>query len=110
MTTANAICPECKGTKVMHGMGCPGWKPITFPCITCKATGSVPQAMLDAWIPAGNAMREDRRARGLSLREEAKRRNMDPSRLSDMEFGKVAPIPDPTVKRTTQEGGKPNAQ
>lgn len=93
-------CPDCKGTKEMHGMGCPGWKPITIPCLTCRGTGKVPKDMIDSWKPIGAAMKKNRLARDLSLREEAKRRRMAPGVLSQMERGVVTPIPDPSVTPT----------
>jgi len=93
----NILCPDCKGSKQLSGFGCPGLKPITIPCITCRGTGEVPEEMTLAWMPLGKKMKENRRARGMSLREEAKRRRMQPSVLSEMERGVCSPIPDPVV-------------
>jgi hypothetical protein len=90
-------CPRCNGSKTIvaahvsyangsHGYGVP------FPCDQCAGSGEVPDEMAE-WIQAGSAMREERLQRRVTLREEAKRRGMNPVELSRMEFGKIKPVP-----------------
>jgi hypothetical protein len=86
------VCPECKGAGETTGMGCPGFRPVKIPCFLCKGEKQISEERLQ-WIATGEAMRQDRRKRGVSLREEAKRLGIGPSDLTDMEFGVKKPIP-----------------
>jgi transcriptional regulator with XRE-family HTH domain len=45
------------------------------------------------WIKAGNAMREERRSRGVTLRKEIERLGVDAVEYSRMERGIVNPHP-----------------
>ena len=60
--------------------------PGVMRCHNCKGTGQetrTPESIAD-----GQRLREDRMARGLSLGEEARRRGIAVSALSDMEHGR----------------------
>jgi transcriptional regulator with XRE-family HTH domain len=90
---ATMICPTCAGAKVVRGLGCSpdsGCRPIELACFDCQGTGAIPEERA-AWIEEGERLRKDRRGRGLSLREEAKRRRISPVELSAMEHGRVKP-------------------
>lgn len=89
-------CPDCKGA----GFGGPAFVHTTTgcsfqettTCSTCMGRKEMPDEFPE-WRKIGRQMRDDRRGRGLSLGEEARRRGMRPSELSAMEFGKVKPVP-----------------
>ena len=82
-------CPDCKGTKIMSGIGCgpDGCKPITLPCFTCDGIGSISEDQAER-MRTGEAMRLDRLVRDMSLREEAQRLGIKARELSDLEHGK----------------------
>jgi len=82
-----ATCPDCAGEKVIRAVACPGFRPIVLTCEACKGTGSVDDAFL-ARRADGERLRMERIARGLSLREEAKRLGISPVLLSDRERGR----------------------
>lgn len=82
-------CPTCDGGKKTGGLACPGAKWVEFPCFTCKGLGTISDEQM-TWIANGKALRETRRLRGVSLREEAKRLNLAPAAYSDMEQGRIA--------------------
>lgn len=84
------ICPRCHGEKVMHGFGCPGFRPMTFPCPDCGGAGEIPDERA-GWIEAGQRMQKARVDRGVSLREEAKRLGVSAVLLSDVEHGRLDP-------------------
>lgn len=84
-------CPECSGLGVIHGFGCPGFRPIQLPCSMCMGVKEVDRRVLQ-WIAQGSQLREARRARGKTLREEAQSRSLAASLLSDMERGVVQPV------------------
>ncbi len=90
------ICPRCKGSKtitashVAYADGSHGYE-VPLSCDQCGGAGEVSDEMTE-WIRAGEAMRQDRLARQMTLREEAKRRGLTPVELSRMEFGKVKPV------------------
>lgn len=85
-------CPTCSGTGKIRGFGCPGFVPIEIDCVACTGTGTRPDEQAQ-WIEEGKAMKENRIARNLSLREEAARRKMNPAELSEMERGLRKPVP-----------------
>jgi ribosome-binding protein aMBF1 (putative translation factor) len=60
-------------------------------CPTCGGTGRITEQRLGWWYE-GRAMSEERKSRGVSLREEAGRLGIKPSKLSDMEHGRVKPV------------------
>jgi hypothetical protein len=86
-------CPECKGNGTIYAIGCgkKGMVGVSFDCELCKKTGKIDKKTA-GWVKAGEQMREDRIARGLVLRLEAKRRKMDPLTLSQMERGILEPV------------------
>jgi hypothetical protein len=91
------ICPDCKGNKftvASHVAYADGSHDYMVPvqCSRCAATGSVPDEM-DEWIRVGAEMRADRLRRNVNLRDEAIRRGMEVVALSQMEFGKIQPVP-----------------
>lgn len=77
-------CPDCLGNgnsfALVHG------KPRLSRCPTCNGTCEVSADRADA-IERGNAMRLDRMARKVTLRKEAVRLGISPTRLSQMEQG-----------------------
>jgi hypothetical protein len=87
------ICPDCQGKGQVHAhvnygpAGCK-WKRID--CFRCKATGIVPDEQA-AWIAEGRKRRDERVARGVSLRDEARRLGLSPAELSSIERGMRAP-------------------
>lgn len=84
-------CPDCKGEGILRGFGCPGFKPVTLPCLTCQGKKTIDEKTLE-WKKIGEEMRKERIARDVSLREEAKERGMAPQVLSAMERGSMQPI------------------
>ena len=79
------ICPDCKDGKIF-GFGCPGFRPMALTCPRCKGTGIIDEVMLK-WIKAGDILRNNRRNRNLTCREEAKRLKIRFSLLSEYERG-----------------------
>lgn len=90
------LCPRCEGARSIivlakYRDGC-RLGPMT--CYECHGTGSVSDERTQ-WIEAGKALRDSRLAADRSLSEEAKRRGIRPSVLSDMEHGRIKPEPIP---------------
>ena len=86
-------CPTCKGDRQLFGIACggkAGCRPIETKCFTCSGSGEITEQQA-GWIRAGKALREDRRKRGLTLRDEAKRRGISAVELSQMECGVKEP-------------------
>lgn len=83
-------CPRCKGEKITWGFACPGFKYVEMPCEQCKGKGEVPESMTD-WIKEGAKLRDDRLAREMTLRKEAKRLGISVTRLSEAERGVIDP-------------------
>jgi DnaJ-class molecular chaperone len=86
-------CPHCSGTgrSLVHVNR--GDQPHTWerqPCRTCAGHGLISREQADR-IAEGERRREDRKARGLSLREEAARLGVKPWALSDIENGRTNP-------------------
>jgi hypothetical protein len=79
-------CPSCHGAKQFLVI-CNG---SFIPCFRCKASGRVPDIQ-KKWIVRGRKIRNDRVKRGVTLREEAKRRKLDVLALSEMERGVIDP-------------------
>lgn len=81
-------CPQCEGRGwfdafVMRAGGC-GLESLD--CPACRGKGEVSQAVADR-LEEGRRRREDRIARGLSVREEAKRLGITAVRLGEIERG-----------------------
>jgi hypothetical protein len=76
-------CPECRGAGRKHiHIYHAGWQFVT--CWECQGAGSFTPADL-AWIAETERLRADRLARGLSLRDEAKRLGIATQELVDRE-------------------------
>ena len=82
------VCPECRGTKEVGVLVCPGGIFKMIDCRMCNGSGEITPEH-QARIEAGKKLRADRIARGLSLREEASRLGIDPIDLSHKENGRV---------------------
>lgn len=102
------ICPSCNGAKGSEGFlicdtrkSSAEWKsgPQWFPCTLCRGEGTITDEQ-EQWRLRGLAMRAARLAADRSLTEEAKRRGMKVSMLSDMEHGRVEPM---TAARKEEE-------
>ena len=61
-------------------------------CTRCIGVGHIPAAIVD-WLERGEAMRQNRIDRHVSLGEEARHRGMSPVELSNMEHGYSEPLP-----------------
>jgi len=84
-------CPECKGEGVLRGFGCPGFRPIEIKCLLCQGRKTVSEKVL-SWREIGEEMRQDRIARGKTLRVESKERGLSAAELSEMERGSREPV------------------
>lgn len=60
----------------------------SFPCHDCGGLGTITAEHAER-LCAGRAMAEDRKRRRLTLREEARRLNLSPVQLSDLEWGRA---------------------
>jgi hypothetical protein len=83
------LCPECNGRKmgVVHLNTTNGGRWENRKCDFCDGFGHVRRHQLDKWREC-EAMRIDRKARGMTLRAEAARLGISPSELSDREWGR----------------------
>jgi hypothetical protein len=83
------LCPECNGRKsgLVHLKTTSGGRWENRKCEFCDGLGHVRQHQLDKWREC-EAMRDDRKARGMTLRAEAARLGISPSELSDREWGR----------------------
>lgn len=88
------ICPTCDGAKVGQGIACgpAGSRVGMIMCSTCRGMGEISEERA-GWIERGTKLRWFRTARGLSLREAAKRFGVYPAVWSDAEHGKIDPTP-----------------
>ncbi len=86
-------CPVCKGRGSQPGIACgdSGCKPDNLKCSLCGGAGEIPDQQ-KRWWEVGLFMRDCRRTRGKTLREEAKARGMTASFLSGMEQGRIEPV------------------
>lgn len=83
-----AKCPQCEGRGwfdafAMRATGC---SLESLDCPACEGKGEVSEATL-ARLQKGRRMREDRLARGLSVREEAARLGISLLQLGRLERG-----------------------
>ena len=91
---AKIPCPECprNGIQITCGPGTSQIRQIgPADCRVCAGTGVITQEK-KRWLDIGGGMRNNRLARNLSGREEARRRGMSPVVLNDMEHGKISPL------------------
>ena len=79
-------CHVCSGTGITLSIACPGFKISELPCEMCDSTGSLTPER-QAAIQRGAAVRDDRLARNMTLREEAKRLDINAVKLSKRERG-----------------------
>ncbi len=99
--TTTVTCPDCHGRGTIEGLanvqgkGCE-WRTMT--CFRCKGEKVISETMI-TWMQRGEAMSEDRKSRGLSLREEAKRLGIHVVELSHMEHGKKQPFDYDLIKK-----------
>lgn len=86
-------CPSCSGRRTVTAMvdgyrdGKRFGEMRELACLTCGGKGSITTFHAEQ-IAEGKRRRDDRVARGMSLREEAKRLGIDPSELNDIEHGR----------------------
>jgi hypothetical protein len=85
-------CPTCGGSgttlaffAVRSGGRCDPCRPLR--CYRCAGAGTVPDEMRE-WIAAGALLKEGRRRRNMTLRQEAARRRIPASALAAMEAGR----------------------
>jgi hypothetical protein len=84
-------CPSCSGKKQSLCHINRGDKPHTWEmvdCYTCGGVGSLTPEHADRYAE-GRRRTADRRARLMTLRDEAKRLGITPKELSDIEFGRT---------------------
>lgn len=89
------ICPDCNGKKQVFSMVCGRYssgggfsRNGLADCRTCDGTGEISKARVDA-ITEGQRRRDDRVARGVSQREEAKRLGITPTCRCHFGFGRL---------------------
>lgn len=95
-------CPTCGGSGAMLAFfatrsdgRCDPCRSLQ--CYRCAGAGTVPDEMRE-WITAGGRLKEDRRRRNMTLRQEADRRQVPFSVLAAMEAGRVDPsAPPPAI-------------
>lgn len=97
---AKMTCPDCDGAGVLVAIACPGFRRISMPCLMCKGEKVVSVRVIE-WKRVGEEMKQERIARGVTLRIEAQQRGMDAVELSEMERGIREPI-----RRATEGGSK----
>ncbi len=78
-------CPSCDGKGYNVGYACPGFRLVRLDCQVCDGGNLAAEG--DQRLKKGQAMRDDRIARDMSLREEAKRLGISPVELSRIEHG-----------------------
>jgi hypothetical protein len=87
------ICPHCNGKGEQPAFvtgernGERFCEHRLMPCRTCSASGEITEEHAQR-IEAGQRMREDRVARGVSMCEEAKRLGVSDRELGDLEWGR----------------------
>jgi hypothetical protein len=96
MTTAHDFhgdpvpCPDCHGRGYVTPIV--GHSPLRYGCSRCRGMKLVPAAMLE-WMEAGKCMGADRRRRGLSESQEARRLGITLNVYLDCQGGHRAPPP-----------------
>lgn len=81
-------CPQCNGFGVLFA----AFYEYSFKCDLCKGAGVIDdKKMID--IKRGHLLKVWRINQKLTLREAAKKHNIDPSNLSKMERGIIKPVP-----------------
>jgi hypothetical protein len=84
------VCPSCGGAKGGEAVVCGGGRSQvrTVECSFCRGTGRVSADRVALW-QGGRRRRDDRVARGVTLREEAKRLGITAAKLSALERGEL---------------------
>ncbi len=84
------ICPDCRGRKreIVHLRTITGGRWQHMDCLFCGGSGVVTIEQAAKWRD-GERLRNDRKARIVTLREEAKRLGITARELSDREWGKT---------------------
>jgi hypothetical protein len=100
-TMTDAVpCPDCsgRGHSLVHQYGVfdgrTGGRWVEVECLLCAGFGTVAAslaALRTAILAEGERLRADRKARGLTQREEAERLGITVQELSDREHGREAP-------------------
>ena len=106
---SRATCPECRGLGKYSALvrtAREGCKPQVMQCWRCQGTGEIP-AETASWTAAGEALRQSRLDRRLSVREEARRLGISPKELSEMEHGRIAPVDYEQWKKMLEQAGNP---
>lgn len=87
-------CPACRGKGRIEALACStgACRDYDMECSACKGTGETPEERVRILAEA-ERRRLDRIARGVSLREEARRLDVSATDLSNMEHGR-APFPE----------------
>lgn len=83
-------CPSCKGSGqvLAHVAATSGHRFGEYPCDTCGGAGAITEDHARR-IVQGQALREDRLARGMTLRREAERLGLGAAELSARESGRA---------------------
>jgi hypothetical protein len=115
MAEQPVTCPDCAGrghhTVHQYGVfdGRTGGRWIEEECLLCAGFGTVAAslaALRTARLAEGERLQADRKARGLSLRDEARRLGITPMELSDREHGRATPPAGPLgAGRVLRSGG-----
>ncbi len=83
------LCSFCGGmgwhNEHVYGRGISGWRQTT--CRACGGAGEVDESQAAA-VERGKLLREDRKARGLTLAQEASRLGITAAALSKLEWGR----------------------
>jgi DnaJ-class molecular chaperone len=80
-------CPDCQGSRQVEVYACPGFRRALVDCTRCGTTGQVTAAEAER-VAEGKRRAEDRKARGLSLWQEAERLGVTPMELGDIEHAR----------------------
>lgn len=84
------VCPQCEGenrTTIVHLNTSTGGRWERRPCSLCVGMGVVPASTAEKQIEA-KRIRDDRKSRLVTLREEAARLGITPKQQSDREWGR----------------------
>lgn len=89
MSVATPTCPHCQGRQrcVVHLNTTTGGRWEIRDCSTCDGTGLISREHADRIIE-GERRREDRKARLMTLRQEAEYLGISPQELSRIENGR----------------------
>lgn len=86
------ICPYCHGACEITGLGDPGARVTTIPCLMCESSGVVDDAY-PQWQPRGAACQERRIAAGWTLRAFCERTGLNIIDVVRMQMGFSDPAP-----------------